>query len=172
MSNLIDNYESNRWYSIKLYVNNITDTYDIYVDGEIKVENLPFATVRGKYNSEYDISRFFRARTRYIGENCYDNMCVYTGEPVEEKISIACEGGALTVTSKIQAEEVQLFLAVYDENERLIKVSASDCISGDGGNFTVDASTLENGWFKAKAFLWDYHTSEPITQAKLLRFYQ
>lgn len=84
MITLISDYETDKWYNIRLFINNCSKTFDVYLDNVCKAAGLGFM------NGAERLRRIFRTEVLSC-DSYFDNISVYTSVDMEELFEInAC----------------------------------------------------------------------------------
>lgn len=82
--NKISSYTKNQWYDMKLVVNMVSDTFDFYIDGELKKEKAQLRTAGDEINY---FSIF--ASSNNIGDLLVDYLWVYEGTASDDDTEAA-----------------------------------------------------------------------------------
>ena len=158
---LID-YEAGRWYEFSVHIHLSSRTYDIYIDGELKAENIKFSSVKNNFDRP-DLGRFFNAkpgtdRASYL----YDDIYVYGKKPAEDRITLLkmnnSLGDYLMASSNVTPEKTEgenvpaIVLGIFNGN----KLVSVEIVKTDENNILkarLYASALKNGTYTAKVYL-------------------
>ena len=121
MITLISDYEADKWYNIRLFINNCSKTFDVYYDNVCKAAGLGFM------NGAERLRRIFRTEVLSC-DSYFDNISVYTSVDMEELFEInAC--GIINSSRKFPARTKNGYPISwnltggnsYFENNRLVR---------------------------------------------------
>jgi hypothetical protein len=140
---VLQSYLPDTWYIIRQVLNRDLETYSVWVDGELKIENLPVMTTSGDSSAypSYGIEAFSVSQ-------CYNNVAVYFDDvkvftvfEVDPKLSLEPTSGIAT-TTLVGSGFVPNSKISVTWNDTTIHTVPNPLISDSYGNFTAIISVL------------------------------
>jgi len=151
---VLQSYVADRWYKIKVIMNRDKEAYSVWVDGELKGENLAVTTTSGSITDHpsYEIEAFSVSQCYNSVTAYFDDVKVFETSEVNPRLELVPNKGAETTTlvgsgfapnSKISA--------TWDDTP--ITTVPSPLIADGYGNFTAIISVMDqtDGTYTVKA---------------------
>ena len=140
---VLQSYVADTWYRIKLVMNRADDTYSVWVDGELKGENLTVTTTSGpitEYPSSeieaFSVSQCYNSVTAY-----FDDAKVFSSFESDPRLELVPKTGISTTTLVGSGFAPSSQISVTWEGI-LIPTVPSQVISDGSGGFTCIVSAL------------------------------
>ncbi len=170
---VLQSYVAGRWYKIKLIMDRNSDIYSVWVDGELKGENLTVTTTSGDITSNpsseieaFSVSQCYNSVTAYFDDAkvfsvpdagpktwIVDNDGEADFHTIQEAIDAASDGETVFVYSGTYYENVVVTRSISLKGES----SSNTIIDGGGGtslvvyvnnvdNVEISGFTIQNGY--------------------------
>jgi hypothetical protein len=154
-------YDADRWYKVKLIMDRNTDTYAVWVDGELKAEKLNVTTTSGDITfypsseiTALSVSQCYNGVTVY-----FDDVKIFSCYEANPKIQLVPDTGVAATTLVGSGYAPDSRISVTWDGTAIPTVP-SPLTSDSHGNFTAIISALnqQNGTYTIKA--GDQHENE------------
>jgi hypothetical protein len=151
---VLQSYVSDTWYKIKLAMDRIKETYSVWMDGELKGENLHFTTTQGDssaYRSKeidaFSVSQCYNSVTVY-----FDDVKVFSAFDANPKLELVPNTG-ITATTLVGSGFAPNSRISVTWDDISIPTVPSPLIADGYGNFTAIISALDqtNGEYTIRA---------------------
>ena len=96
-----------------------------------------------------------RVKSSYAGENYYDNICIYTGEPISENLIVNHSDNIIEAQIKSSWMDATMCIAVYDKAGKMKNIQFSKGELNENLSCSLDVSKLTPGVYCAKVFVID-----------------
>jgi parallel beta-helix repeat protein len=151
---VLQSYFADKWYKIKVIMNRTEETYSVWVDGELKGENLAVTTTSGditdypSYEIEaFSVSQCFNSVTAY-----FDDVKVFEDYEVNPRLELVPNKGIekTTLMGSWFAHNSKISVTW---NDKPVTTTPSSIIADGYGNFTAMISVLDQtaGTYTVKA---------------------
>ncbi|PVX23926.1 MAG: hypothetical protein CW691_09035 [Candidatus Bathyarchaeum sp.] len=150
----LQSYEPNTWYNIKMVMNRTSETYSVWVDGELRADNLSVTTTSGETADfpSYGIEAFSVSQCYNETPVYFDDVKIFSGPEVDTKLELVPTEGIAATTLVGSGFAPNSKISVTWDNI-LIPTVPSPLVSDSYGNFTCIISALNqtNGSYQVKA---------------------
>lgn len=178
---LLRNYKAGHWYEFAVYVHYNERTYDIYVDGELKAENIAFSSLQNDFDRPEILRMFNVSIGSDRGSYYYDDIYIYGVAPEQDRVSIVKQnddtGDYFSVRVNVIYENLTnsskpwLLLGVYNEKGTMVKAITSPSTERNMLISRLYTHQLKDGKYTIKSFLFDNKEFiRPISISKERKF--
>jgi len=154
-SQVLQSYVADKWYKIKVIMNRDKEAYSVWVDGELKGENLAVTTTSGNITDHpsYEIEAFSVSQCYNSVTAYFDDVKVFEASEVNPRLELVPNRGVETATLVGSGFAPNSKIAVTWDGT-LIPTVPSPLIADGYGNFTAIISVLDqtDGTYTVKAF--------------------
>jgi hypothetical protein len=140
---ILQSYVADRWYKIKLIMNRNNDTYNVWVDDELKGENLNVTTTSGPITSNptsgieaFSVSQCYNSVTAY-----FDNVKIFSSFEANPQLELVPDWGIAATTLVGSGFAPNSRISVTWDSS-LIPTVPNPLFTDDYGNFTGIISVL------------------------------
>jgi parallel beta-helix repeat protein len=141
---VLQSYVADRWYKIKVIMNRDREAYSVWVDGELKGENLAVTTTSGNITDHpsYEIEAFSVSQCYNSVTAYFDDVKVFEASEVNPRLELFPSRGIKT-TTLVGSGFVPNSQISVTWNGIPIHTVPSPIITDDYGNFTAIISVLD-----------------------------